>query len=315
MRRGVIRVQLDGSPELAPGCLPVPEVIKVEQPQRRVRLAQRVVEFDGLRRRFRGLRRGLRARYQAVPSEGVVRVGQPGISRGIVRVFLNRLLEIADGFPEIVGRALVQVVAPLQVELVAFSVSRVVPDELLLLFAGQPQPKLTRNLPRDLLLDGEHVRDLALVLLAPELRTRLHVHQVHLHVQRVAQLTDAPRQNCSHVQLATHRLRVGLTSLVAEGRRARDDAQPLELRHAVNQRLRNAVGQVLCVRVAAHVGERQDGNRVSPVGEAIGDDGGGGEEEQDEGDGHAALVPPDSGEDVLGARSRARAFDRRGLRG
>src|SRR5205085_12220717 len=67
---------------------------------------------------------------------------------------------------------LVPEIITLQVELIGFRVRRIALNEFLLLFTRQPQPQLLRNLTRNRLLDPKHVRDFALVLLAPKLRAR-----------------------------------------------------------------------------------------------------------------------------------------------
>ena len=87
-----------------------------------------------------------------------------------------------------------------------------------------------------------------------------------MDVQRVSHLTHSPHQHRSHIQLATHGLRINLFAFVTKGSRARDDSQLLQLGQAVNQRLRDALGQVFCVRIIARIRERQDRDGINRFG-------------------------------------------------
>ena len=83
-------------------------------------------------------------------------------------------------------------------------------------------------------------------------REFLREHHV-LHLQRVFRLTHTPRQHRTHVQLAPDRLRVNLTTLVAEGRRARDDPQLPQLGQAVNERLGDSVREIFRVWIISGI--------------------------------------------------------------
>ena len=99
----------------------------------------------------------------------------------------------------------------------------------LLLFARQSHAQLLRNLPRNLFLNGEDVRELPAVLLTPQLRPIGDIHQFRLHDQSVAALQNFARQDCLHAEFAPDLLRVCLASFVAKDGRARHDAQPRQL--------------------------------------------------------------------------------------
>ena len=103
-----------------------------------------------------------------------------------------------------------------------------------------------------------------------------------------------------------------VSAFVAEHRAARLNRKTGKLREAIDQRFSNAVGQIFDVGVATLVDEGQHGNRVdggygvavasAPVKTKPDDSG-------DEHQGHndrREFVLPDSGDDVLGARSSAR---------
>ena len=65
--------------------------------------------------------------------------------------------------------------------------------KLLLLGAGQLQPQLLGNLFRDLFLNREQIRELAIVLLPPNLAVLLGVDQLHVDRKSIAMLGDRAR--------------------------------------------------------------------------------------------------------------------------
>ncbi len=144
-----------------------------------------------------------------------------------------------------------------QIGLVRVGVGRVALCDLLLLIAGQSQAELVGDLSGNVLFHCKYVGSLPVILLAPELRPRRCIDQIHLNVQRVAHLAHASHQHCAHVKFTSDLLRIHLLSLVAEGGSARSDPQPLKLRKAVDQALADAVGNIFHVRIAARVRERQ----------------------------------------------------------
>ena len=77
-------------------------------------------------------------------------------------------------------------VAALQIELVRLGVFGVAPRRELLLLAAQPRPELVENLAGDVFLHGEQIGLRAVVLVAPELRARVDVHQLGLNDQPIA---------------------------------------------------------------------------------------------------------------------------------
>jgi hypothetical protein len=76
-----------------------------------------------------------------------------------------------------------------------------------------------------------------------------------------AGLADASLQHVAHAELAADLADVRRLALVGEARIARDHEQRLDAREAGDDVLDHAVGEVFLLRIAAHVLERQDGNR------------------------------------------------------
>ncbi len=88
-------VQVDGSPEFSFRPGPIPITQKLYLCQRRMSIAQAVVQFEGLPSGGPGERNGnfwLQARH----SKNVC-VGQAGVGNGVARILLNRLLKILTG--------------------------------------------------------------------------------------------------------------------------------------------------------------------------------------------------------------------------
>src|SRR4029434_9960454 len=77
------------------------------------------------------------------------------------------LLEVVDALAERVGRALVPVVASLEVQPVRLGVLGLAPREARLLLAGEPQPQRGRDLARDVLRHAQHVGRPARTALSP----------------------------------------------------------------------------------------------------------------------------------------------------
>src|SRR5688500_5578348 len=97
-------------------------------------------------------------------------------------VAVYRLLKLLHRLPYPICSPLVPEKTTSQIELVNFSVRSITPDESPMIFAGQSQPQLLRYLSRDCLLDRKDVRDFALILLTPKLRSCGGINQVHLNV-------------------------------------------------------------------------------------------------------------------------------------
>ncbi len=78
---------------------------------------------------------------------------------------------------------------------------------------------------------------------------------------RCAGLAHAALEHVAHAELAADLLHVDGPALVGEARVAGDHEQPADARQRGDDVLDDAVGEVLLLRVAAHVLERQHGDR------------------------------------------------------
>ena len=154
------------------------------------------------------------------------------------------------------------VIAALQIELIRLRIFRLPLGHLRFLRVAQPEPQLARDLRHDILLHGQRVRQLSIVVFAPQLAVIVHIHQLRAHRKVVAALRDPARDHRAHAQLAPHGARVGFLALVAEHRAARHHFQVGQLGEAVDQALRDAVAQPIRVLAAAGVDERQNRQRV-----------------------------------------------------
>src|SRR5262249_57632971 len=86
-------------------------------------------------------------------------------------------------------------------------------SHLLPLGPAQLQAQLLGNLFRDLFLHRKHIGQLAIVLLAPELRARGDLHQFSVHYQGVTTLEHSPREHHLHAQIVPDLLRIHVTAL------------------------------------------------------------------------------------------------------
>ena len=113
----------------------------------------------------------------------------------------------------------------------------------------------------DVVLDGEDVLQLAVVFLGPDVLAGLGVDQLAGDADAPARRPDAALQHVAHAEFAGDLPHVHGFALVDEGRVAGDDEQPAQARERRDDVLGDAVGEVILLGIAAHVGEWQDGDR------------------------------------------------------
>src|ERR1700737_4928414 len=95
----------------------------------------------------------------------------------------------------------------------------------------------------------------------PQIPATLGIYELGRDAHAVAGLADAAFQHEAHPELAADLLDLDRLALVGERGVAGDDEQGGDLREVGDQVLGNAVAEILLFGVAAHVGERQDGDR------------------------------------------------------
>ena len=206
----VRRVELDRPPEARFGRCPVPLVQHRAVRERRVRLGERGIDRE--RAVDRVARAGPRfARRRAgVERRGQVRVGEPRPRAREAGIAPHGILEEPHRVEAPRRRPLGERVPAPQILLVRLGVRRRRRRDALLRPAAEPHAQLRRDRARDLLLDGEHVGELAVVALAPELEA----------VRRAHELTPARARGCPRAG----RCRRRRTSRRAGARRSRDRA-------------------------------------------------------------------------------------------
>ena len=119
------------------------------------------------------------------------------------------------------------------------------------------------DFPCDLVLQGKDVGQVAVVAVGPDVIAGRGVDQLGGDAHAIAALAHAALQHVTHAEFARDALYVDRLALVGERRIARDDEEPAQLRQTGDDVLGNAVGEIFLLRVAAHVGERQYGDRWS----------------------------------------------------
>jgi hypothetical protein len=114
---------------------------------------------------------------------------------------------------------------------------------------------------RDLVLDHEHVVDVAIEALGPQVIAVGDVHQLRADAQAVAGLADAALEHRLHVQSLADLAHVDLRALELERRGPRHDRQPLDAGERADQLLGHPVAEILLVGIVGQVGEGQHGDR------------------------------------------------------
>src|SRR6476660_7096742 len=80
------------------------------------------------------------------------------------------------------------------------------------------------------------------------------------HANATAGLAYAAFEDIANAKLSADLLHVHRASLVSQARVVRDDEQPLDACEASDYVVDHSIGEVLLLRIAAQVGERQNGD-------------------------------------------------------
>src|SRR5262245_28434479 len=128
---------------------------------------------------------------------------------------------------------------------------------------GCPQFRLNgrRNMGRDLVLNRENVGQHAIVLLSPDMAARSRLNELGGDAHALPALAYTSFQDVAGAKVASHLLHVDALTLVDERGAARDDEEPGKSRKRSNDVFSDAVAEILLLRIAGSVGERQDRNR------------------------------------------------------
>ena len=87
-----------------------------------MRLGKSLIEFERFFRGGSGLWNRVLRSGRAKDREQRVRVGEPGVGTGIAGIFLDRLIEISDGFAQIRAGPLVPKESAFEVKLVCLAI-------------------------------------------------------------------------------------------------------------------------------------------------------------------------------------------------
>jgi hypothetical protein len=110
-----------------------------------VGIIERLIERQRFERRRLSLRGDFSGRDKTErTAERRISLRERGISLGVIRVFINRLLEILDGFPKALFRRLTPDIATFEIKLVGFRVFSVSLRQMLLFFAAEFQRQRAR---------------------------------------------------------------------------------------------------------------------------------------------------------------------------
>ena len=114
---------------------------------------------------------------------------------------------------------------------------------------------------RDLVLHGEHIRQIAVVALGPEVTAGSDIVQLRGDADMVAILAHGALDDIADAEFLADLLQVHRLALVDEGGVAGDHIEPAQLRQRGDDVLADAFGEIFLLGFAGDVGERQHGDR------------------------------------------------------
>src|SRR5262245_43179317 len=117
------------------------------------------------------------------------------------------------------------------------------------------------NRPSDLILNRKNVLQFTVVALRPEVGATDCIDELARYADAIAASANTSFQHVAHAQLAADKPDVGRLAFVLEARVAGDDEEFREPRQLRDDVFRDAVAEVVLTRVAAEVGEGEDGDR------------------------------------------------------
>ena len=178
----------------------------------------------------------------------------------VVGVGGERAIEKASRLRHVVrGHALVEPSHALKIEVHRvgvrgpFRAPRLGGDEFGVQRARQPRD--------DFVLHVEEIGERLVEPLGPEMIAGLGVDQLHIDAHAVSAALDAAFQHIADVQLAADLLQIDGLALVGEGGVAPDHERAANARKIGRQALRDPVDEMLLLRAAADIGERQHDDR------------------------------------------------------
>ncbi len=122
--------------------------------------------------------------------------------------------------------------------------------------------ELGENGGGDLVLDGEHVGQFAIIGLRPQVEAVVDLDQLRGDAHRGARLAHRALEDVLDAQGVADLPQVLVLALEGEGGGAAGDLQVLDLGQRVQDLFGDAVGEVFLLGVRGHVDERQHGDRL-----------------------------------------------------
>src|SRR5262249_25753012 len=144
-----------------------------------------------------------------------------------------------------------------QIKIIRLAVLRGAARPLLLLPTAEPELQFVGDVAGDLLLDGKYIGHRPVELFAPNLGAIANIHQVGANLHFVTPLHHPAGKHSRNFEIGANLRWVLLFALVAKDGAASHDAQAGILGQGADHTFGNAVAEVVGVRVAIGVDERQ----------------------------------------------------------
>ncbi len=175
---------------------------------------------------------------------------------------------LLDGLREHLARELdpgpvgvIKELPPAEIVVVRDDVPRRDPLDRAALPVGELDPERRDDAPRDFLLDGENVLELAVELTRPEMVPVRYVHQLARHPDPAADFSYAAFHHRLDTQFAADCPHVLAFPFERERRRPRGDPEPVDLGERVDDLLRHAVAEIVLILLGAEIDEGQNADR------------------------------------------------------
>ncbi len=123
-----------------------------------------------------------------------------------------------------------------------------------------PARQIGDNHLGNFVLHREHVLELAVIALGPEMMSVGRIDQLNRNAHPIARFAHTALDDIAHAKFAAHLHDVGRLALVNEGGIARDHEQIVIARQLGDDVFGHAVDEILLFLVAAHIVERKNGD-------------------------------------------------------
>src|SRR5579863_8752912 len=197
----IAAVQLQRTLEFRLCSTPIPFVVQY-QTKRSMGFGGLWVDFNGPECCRMSPRKRFRRRREAVPGESAIAISQAGIRDAVARVLVDGLLEVDFGLLDALCRALVPVVATLEIGLICGRVDAARSRESGYLGWRQGDVDLTGDRSRDRILQRQDVLDVTIIALGPAIGLIRDLNQVNGDSHAVWHAANATFNDVVGVQLS-----------------------------------------------------------------------------------------------------------------